>query len=85
MPLCSTTPSITTMPTDAMLFCVPPTTAPMISTIATIEISGKIGSTLRTALLNNWLTTRPTTIGSATICRMLISMPCTSTAIDAST
>lgn len=52
MPLCRMTPTITTRPTDAMLFCVPPTTAPMISTIATIDTSGRIGSILRTSLPN---------------------------------
>ena len=50
-----------------------------------IDTSGRTGSTLRTSLPNRWLTTRPTTIGSATISRMLISMPRTSTAIEAST
>ncbi len=44
MPLCSTTPSITTRPTDAQ--CCVPATAPMISRIATIETSGSTGTDL---------------------------------------
>ena len=57
------------------------TTAPMISRIDTMEIGGKAGSKCRTTRWAKWLTTSPRATGSATICRMLSSRPCTSTAM----
>ena len=76
---------MTNGPTVAMLAWLPPTTAPMMSRIAIMDTKGSTGSSRRTTRGTKWLSSSPAPTGNATICRMLISIPFTSTGTSAAT
>ena len=81
MALCSTTTPKINRPVSIICARLPATTAPIINTMASTEISGSTSMAAAVCLRNRVCATTPSTMGSSTICKMDISIVVAETSI----